>query len=61
MKIKYNGETCVSLENGKVYEVLSIEEGWYRIVDDTEEDYLFPPELFDIVEANAERSNNGKR
>ena len=51
MKIKYLGETCISLENGKLYEVLSIEETYYRIVDDTKEDYLFPPHLFEIVES----------
>ena len=50
MKIRFIGETCVSLSNGTVYEVLSIEEGLYRIVDDTEEDYLFYPEEFEIVE-----------
>lgn len=51
MKIAYLGETCVSLEKGKVYEVLSIEDYYYRIVDDTKEDYLFPPHLFEIVES----------
>lgn len=34
---------------GKVYEVLSIERDWYRIVDDSGEDYLYPPELFELV------------
>jgi hypothetical protein len=36
----------ISLTVGKVYSVISVEIGWYRIKDDTEEDYLFPPELF---------------
>ena len=35
----------------KAYEVLSIEEeGWYRIIDESGEDYMFPPEMFQIVE-----------
>lgn len=35
----------------KVYEVLSIEKrGWYRIIDESGEDYIFPPEMFVIVE-----------
>ena len=51
MKIKYIGESCVSLTHGKVYEVMCIEETLYRIIDDTEEDYLFWPEEFEIVEA----------
>ncbi|MBQ4640653.1 MAG: hypothetical protein IJB69_09090 [Clostridia bacterium] len=50
MKIKYKLESCVSLTNGQIYEVLSVEEGCYRIVDDTGEDYLFMPEDFEIVE-----------
>ena len=49
IKIKYLGETCVSLTHEKLYEVISIEETYYRIVDDTDEDYLFPPHLFEIV------------
>lgn len=35
---------------GTIYEVLSIEKGWYRIVDGSGEDYLYPPEMFEIVE-----------
>lgn len=50
MKIKYIGETDVSLTNGKIYEVISIEETLLRIIDDTGEDYLFPPEEFEILE-----------
>lgn len=50
MKVKYISKSDISLTNGKVYEVLAIERGLYRIVDDTEEDYLFYPEEFEIVE-----------
>ena len=50
MKIKYIGETDVSLTNGKEYEVIAIENGWYRIVDDTDDDYLYSPEQFEIIE-----------
>ena len=50
MKVKYTGKTGVSLTNGKEYDVLAIENGWYRIVDDTNDDYLFPPDNFDIIE-----------
>lgn len=34
----------------EVYEVISVENGWYRIICDTGEDYLFPPDIFEIVE-----------
>ena len=51
MKVRYIGETkSFMLTNNKIYSVISIEKDWYRIVDDTYEDYLYPPELFEIVE-----------
>ena len=34
---------------GKIYKVLSVERGWYRIVDDTGEDYLYPAGNFEII------------
>lgn len=34
----------------KIYDVISVEKGWYRIVCELDEDYLFPPEMFEIVE-----------
>jgi hypothetical protein len=37
---------------GEIYEVLSISKnGWYRIIDASEEDYLYPPNMFEIVES----------
>lgn len=50
MKVKYINETDISLTNGKIYDVIAIEKGWYRIVDDTDEDYLFSPDEFEIIE-----------
>jgi hypothetical protein len=54
MKVCYAGETSfMELTNGKVYDVLSIEKGWYRIVVDEpiSDDYLYPPELFDVTDS----------
>ena len=48
MRAKYLGKTEF-LVLTKVYEVLSVERDWYRIVDDSGEDYLYPPELFELV------------
>ncbi len=51
MKVKFTGKTDpLALINGKIYEVISVEKDWYRIVDETGEDYLYPPESFEIVE-----------
>lgn len=40
-----------SLTVGKIYEVLEIDGGDYRIIDDEGEDYLYPIEFFKIVNA----------
>ena len=53
MKIRYTGETSfLELTNGDIYEVVSVERGWYRVVDDSGEDYLYPPDEFEVVEPN---------
>ena len=50
MKVKFLGKVnTVALEKGKTYEVLSIEKGWFRIMTELDEDYLFPPAQFEIV------------
>lgn len=51
MKVKYLGKTeFLVLTNNKIYDVISVEKGWYRIVDDSGEDYLYPQKYFEIVE-----------
>lgn len=51
MKVEYIGEKdTLAFRRGLAYEVLAVEKGWYRIMTDLEEDYLFPPEVFKIVE-----------
>jgi len=51
MKVIYLGPTeSYTLDNGGVYEVLSEEHGWYRIIDKSGEDYLYPKEQFKLVE-----------
>lgn len=54
----YIGKTDpVALINGKKYEVLSVEEGWYRVIDEEgyyedmePQGYLYPPMLFSVIE-----------
>lgn len=51
MKVKYIGETVpFMLTHDKIYDVISVEKDWYRIKDDTDEDYLYPPEKFEIID-----------
>lgn len=53
MRVRYLGKSDpLMLLNGKVYDVISVEGDWYRIVDETGEDYLYPPQVFEIVEPN---------
>lgn len=53
MKVRFIGETDpIYMINGKIYEVLSIENGWYRIIDEEGEDYIYPPELLQVVNEN---------
>ena len=49
MKVRYINESDISLTKGKIYDVIGIENGMYRIVDDTDEDYLFYPEEFELL------------
>lgn len=51
LKVRYTGYSDpLCLIYDREYDVISIEHGWYRIVDETGEDYLFPPTLFEVVE-----------
>ncbi|WP_455257316.1 hypothetical protein [Peptoniphilus asaccharolyticus] len=51
MKVKYLGKSeGISLTKNKIYEALGYESGFIRIIDDTEEDYLYDQELFEIVD-----------
>lgn len=52
-KVKYIGGMTYSVPpfiEGKIYDVISVEKGWYRIMTELDEDYLFPPHFFEIVE-----------
>lgn len=50
MKVRYKGKTeSLVLTHNKIYSVLGVEKGWYRLVDDSGEDYLYPPESFDRI------------
>lgn len=52
MTVKYIGDDSspMSLVTNNKYKCIGIEKGWYRVIDETGEDYLYPPELFELVE-----------
>lgn len=50
MKVKYIGDdNPLSLRTGKVYSARILKRGWYGIIDESGEEYAYPPELFEIV------------
>lgn len=52
MKIRYifDEDTVEGPVYGKIYDVISIEGDWYRIIDESGEDYMYPPNAFEIVD-----------
>ena len=56
MQVRYKGKTeFLVLTHNKVYTVLGIEKGWYRLVDDSGDDDLYAPDNFEVVEGPARR------
>lgn len=53
MTVKYiHPHETLAFDRDKEYEVLSVEHGFFRIMTELEEDYLFPPEAFEIIDGS---------
>ena len=51
MKVKFISKgSPFTLITGKIYEVIEESERFYRIIDETGEDYLYAKEAFEIIE-----------
>jgi hypothetical protein len=51
MKVRFIGEgSPMTLTTGKIYEVINVEHNCYRIIDETDEDYLYHKDSFEIIE-----------
>ncbi len=61
MKVKYIGKEKMNflVENndmdlipGKEYEVIEVTKkfGWYRVIDESGEDYAYPAQFFEVVD-----------
>ena len=52
MKVRYIGKQYIgtAFSEGKIYDVISVEKGWYRIMDDWGLFCLYSPEMFEPVE-----------
>ena len=60
VKIKKEFKKQNEINDDKIYDVISIETGFkendtYRIIDESEEDYIYPKKLFEIIEDNTYR------
>lgn len=42
VSIPYSYKIFFDVMQNKIYEILSVEKGWYRIIDKSDEDYLYP-------------------
>ena len=49
VRVKYIGEdNPLSLRYGKIYEARVLQKDWFGVVDETNEEYAYPPELFEV-------------
>lgn len=51
VKVRYVGDDDpLSLRKGKVYAARVLRKNWLGVVDETNEEYAYPPELFENAE-----------
>ena len=51
IKVKFIGEDDpMALRSGKEYNARVLNKGWFGVVDETNEEYAYPPECFEIIE-----------
>lgn len=56
IQVMYIGaDDPLSLRHGKIYSARILTKGWYGIVDETNEEYAYPPEYFEVVPETAEQ------
>lgn len=50
IKVRYVGDDDpLSLRKGKIYTARILKKNWYGIIDETNEEYAYPPELFEVI------------
>ena len=50
VKVRFIGEDDpLSLRHNKVYDARILKKNWYGIVDETGEEYAYPPEFFEPI------------
>lgn len=49
MKARCIGKDLAGIKYGKIYDVISVEDGWYRVFSELDETNIFSPSLFEVV------------
>lgn len=50
IKVKFIGQDDpLSLRSGKIYDARVLKLNWYGIIDETGDEYAYPPEEFEII------------
>ena len=53
MKVRYHGRSSpIYFIDGNVYEVVGKQLECWRIIDETGDDYLYDPDMLEVVEGN---------
>jgi len=53
VKVKYIWEdNPIALRTGKIYDAKILRKGWYGVVDESGEEYAYPPCLFEVMDAS---------
>ena len=50
MRVRYIDGSPIALVRGRVYDVVAIEGDWYRILDEMDDLFLYPPCAFEITD-----------
>lgn len=64
MKLRYIGETFykpLGLTDGKVYEIIDEDSAYYRVIDDSGEDYLYSKNNPRPLDCSSKGSHCGKK
>ena len=51
IKIRCLRDYGISLKKDKVYEARQGQKGWFAFIDETGEEYAYPPHLFEVMDA----------
>ena len=56
MKVRFIGKSDPFMFiNGKTYEKTGESHGYWKVIDETGEDYLYDPKMFEVVEEKEEK------